>query len=123
MHLCERVCRKENARSSPNFIHELHCPVHAHYVCVCVCVCVCVRVIFSVVATHLREVLRYLEKQNLVSRWRRIGLELQLTYDDLSIIKRDSESVEDCAAGMLHQWLRSGSATKQALLEAIQMVK
>ena len=80
-------------------------------------------IISSAEAVQLRRVLRYLEKQCLVARWRRIGLELELTYDNLDIIERNRDSVEDCAAAMLHQWLTSGKATKQALLDAVQEVK
>ena len=67
--------------------------------------------------------LQYLEEHNLVSRWRRIGIELELTNSDLDVIQRDRDSVEDCAVAMLDQWLASGSATKQALVEAVQVVK
>ena len=64
-----------------------------------------------------------MEKHSLVFRWRRIGLELNLTYSDLKVIKCNNESVEDCATAMLHQWLKSGRATKQALVEAVRVVK
>ena len=74
-------------------------------------------------AKHLRGVLRYLEKQDLVCRWRRIGVELELTDGDLEIIQRNRDSVEDRAVGMLNQWLTSGRATKQALVEAVQAIK
>ena len=75
-------------------------------------------------ATHLREVLLFLKKQGLVYRWRMIGLVLKLAYDDLEAVKcNNNNSVEDCAAAMLHQWLTSGRATKQALVEAVQEVK
>ena len=64
-----------------------------------------------------------MEKQKLVFRWRRIGLELNLTYSDLEVIQRDRDGVEDCATAMLHQWLNNGRATKQALVDAVQVVK
>ena len=80
-------------------------------------------IISPVEAAHLRGALRYLEKQNIVFRWKRIGLELNLTYSDLEVIKGDSDSVEDRATAMLHQWLTSGRATKQALVEAVRVVK
>ena len=80
-------------------------------------------IISSAEAKHLHGVLRYLEKQSLVSRWRRIGLVLQLTYDNLEVVQRDRDSVEDRATAMLHQWLTSGRATKQALVEAVEDVK
>ena len=74
-------------------------------------------------AKHIRHVLRYLEKHDLVSRWRRVGLELELTDGDLDIVQRNRDSVEDRAAGMLSRWLTSGGATKQALMEAVQEIK
>ena len=52
-----------------------------------------------------------------------IGLELELTYDNLDVIERDKDTVADRVAAMLHQWLTSGKATKQALMEAVQEVK
>ena len=79
-------------------------------------------IISSAEATHLLEVLLFLKKQGLVSRWRMIGLLLQLTYDNLEVIQRDRDSMEDRAATMLHQWLTSGGATKQGLLDAVQKV-
>ena len=80
-------------------------------------------IISSAEAAHLCGVLQYLETQNLVFRWRRIGLQLALTYGDLEVIQRDKDSVEDCAAAMLYQWLTSGKASKQVLAEAVQVVK
>ena len=74
-------------------------------------------------AKHIRGVLWYLEERNLVSRWRRIGLELELTNGDLDVIQRNRDSVEDRAAAMLDQWLTSGRATKKALVEAVRLLK
>ena len=84
---------------------------------------IAIYIISSAEAVQLRRVLRYFEKQSIVARWRRIGLELELNYDNLDIIERNRDSVEDRAAAMLHQWLTSGRATKQALLDAVQEVK
>ena len=79
--------------------------------------------IYSSGAKHIRRVLQYVEEHNLVSRWRRIGIELEITNSDLDITQRDRDSVEDRAVAMLDQWLASGSATKQALVEAVWVVK
>ena len=79
--------------------------------------------ISSTGATHLRGALRYLEKESHFARWKRIGLELGLTYGDLEIIKSNDDSAEDRAVAMLYQWLTSGGATKQALVEAVQVAK
>ena len=78
---------------------------------------------FATGATHLLEVFRHLERLNLVSRWRRVGLELELPYDNLEVVQANREGVEDRAVAMLHEWLTGGRATKQALLKAIQMIK
>ena len=80
-------------------------------------------IISSAGATHLLEVLLFLRKQGLVSRWRMIGLVLKLAYDNLEVIQYDRDSMEDRAAAMLHQWLTSGRATKRALMEAVQEAK
>ena len=80
-------------------------------------------IISSAEATHLLELLLFLKKQGLVSRWRMIGLVLKLAYDNLEVIKCNNDNVEDRAAAMLHQWLSSGRATKQALVEAVQEAK
>ena len=97
-------------------IIQVHCitAILVHALCI---------IIFSVGVAHLRGVLRYLKKQNVVSSWRMIGLELELTYDNLDVIEHNRDTVMDRLAAMLHQWLTSGTATKQALLEAVQEVK
>ena len=64
-----------------------------------------------------------MEEYNLISRWRRIGIELELTNSDLDVIQRERDSVEDRAVAMLDQWLTSSRATKQALVEAVRVVK
>ena len=77
----------------------------------------------SVGSEHLREVLQYLEAQDITTRWKRIGVQLKLSYGDLDKIESNKASVEDCAMAMLYQWLISGRATKQALIDAVQVVK
>ena len=59
----------------------------------------------------------------LLLHWWRIGIELEVTYGDLEVIQGNKDSMELCAAAMLNKWLNSGSATKQALVEAVQVVK
>ena len=73
--------------------------------------------------THTCKVLMYLEKEDLVSRWRRIGLLLEVTHNDLDIIEKDRAREEDRTTDMLHRWLTSGRATKQALVDAVQVIK
>ena len=44
-------------------------------------------------------------------------------YGDLEVIQGNKDSVESRAAAMLYKWLTSGKATKQALVEAVRVVK
>ena len=67
--------------------------------------------------------LPYLEDRGLVPRWRRVGIQLKLTGEALDIIERDRAGEENRAIAMLHQWLISGRATKQALVDALQRIK
>ena len=64
-----------------------------------------------------------MEEHNLISRWRRIGIEVELTNSDLDVIQRERDSVEDRAVAMLDQWLTSSRATKRALVEAVRVIK
>ena len=48
---------------------------------------------------------------------------IELTFDDLNVIKCNDDSVEYCAAAILDKLLTSGKATKQTPLEALQAVK
>ena len=64
-----------------------------------------------------------MEKQDLVSRWRRFGLELELMFGDLEVIESNRAIAEDRATAMLHQWLISDKATKQALVDAVRVIK
>ena len=79
--------------------------------------------LFSIGSEHICEALQYLEARDITSRWRRIGLQLKLSYGDLESIASNKASVEDRAMAMLHQWLISDRATKQALIDAVRVVK
>ena len=74
-------------------------------------------------AKHQRELLKYLEEQNLLARWWRLGIELQLPNNDLMMIQDNEDRLESQAAAMLNKWLTSGKANKQALVEAVRAIK
>ena len=63
--------------------------------------------------------LLYLEDRGLVARWKKIGILLKLPYSDLEVIKRNQPDEEERLMAMLNQWLTSGRATKQALVDAL----
>ena len=69
---------------------------------------------------HLSVVLLCLEERGLVTRWKKIGIMLQLRYSDLEVIKRNQPDEEERLMAMLNQWLISGRATKQALVATLQ---
>ena len=77
----------------------------------------------SVGSEHVYEVLTYVEDRGLVPRWRRIGVQLKLTYADLEIIESNKAGEENRTMAMLHQWLISSRATKQALVDALRRIK
>ena len=91
-----------------------------HVPCITVRLELAIYLISSADATHLHAVYLFLKKQHLVSHWKMIGLILELDYDNLEVIKGNNDRVEDRATAMIHQWLTSGRATKQALVEAVQ---
>ena len=64
--------------------------------------------------------LLYLEERGLVARWKKIGIMLHLRYSDLEVIKRNQPDEEERLMAMLDQWLTSGRATKQALVDALR---
>ena len=70
---------------------------------------------------HLREVMMCVHDLGLVVHWKRIGVLLQLSYPKLEIIEYNHPNrVENCLIAMLQQWLVSGRATKQALVDVLQ---
>ena len=76
----------------------------------------------SVGPEHIYEVLPYLEDRGLVPRWKRIGVQLRLTFGDLQIIESNNAGEENRTMAMLHKWLISGRATKQALVDALRRI-
>ena len=72
---------------------------------------------------YLCEVLEFSEVQDIISYWRRTGLQLKLRYGELECIECNKARLQDRVAAMLRQWLISGRVTKQALVDALQRVK
>ena len=64
-----------------------------------------------------------LEDRGLVVRWKKIGIMLQLRYSDLEVIKRNQPDEEERLMAMLDQWLSTGRATKQALVDALRKIR
>ena len=77
----------------------------------------------SVGSDHLPVVLLYLEDQGLITRWKKIGVMLRLPHSDLEVIKRNQPDEEERLMAMLDQWLTSGRATKEALVDVLQTLR
>ncbi len=56
------------------------------------------------------------------AKWRRIGLELDLTDGDLEAINSDYRNHDDQLEQVLAKWLRGGEATWSQLTEALYSV-
>ena len=67
-------------------------------------------------------VLISLQKRGLTTRWKKIGVLLQVPYPDLEIIKRNEDDEEGRMMATLNKWLTSGNASKEALANALQVL-
>ncbi len=56
------------------------------------------------------------------ARWRRIGLQLELTHGDLEAIDSHYRNPDDQLEQVLAKWLKGGEATWRQLMEALYSV-
>ena len=71
----------------------------------------------------MSAVLICLHERGLVARWRIVGVLLQLPYADLEVIESNKVGEENRMIAMLHQWLNTGRAKKQALVDVLQRIR
>ena len=64
-----------------------------------------------------------MQEQGFLPRWKMIGAFLNLSYSNLKVIERNEPGEEDRMMAMLNEWLVSGRATKQALVDALQRLR
>ena len=62
----------------------------------------------------------YLQEQGFGPHWKMIGAFLELSYSTLKDIEQNEVGEGDRMMAMVHEWLISGRATKQALVDALQ---
>lgn len=56
-----------------------------------------------------------------MSQWKRIGIRLGIEKHELEAIEYDHRhQVQDCREHMIDLWIRTGTATKQKLIEALE---
>ena len=76
--------------------------------------------IFTAGSEKMPEVLSYLIHQGMIPYWKRLGVLLGLPYSDMEAVEANHARADERMMGMLSQWLRSNTATKQRLLDALK---
>ena len=71
----------------------------------------------------LAIVLVCLNECGVVTRWKKIGALLGLLYSNLQMIQKDESDEENRLIAMLNLWLKTGTATKQALMSAMRSIR
>ena len=64
----------------------------------------------------------YVEQQGATPHWKKLGLYLDILLSELEMIEADRAKVDDRIMTMLDRWLRSGTATKQVLIDALRKI-
>ena len=54
------------------------------------------------------------------SKWKQLGVELGVSLGTIESIKDRCHKPEDCFYEMLHEWLKSGNATCECLLDSLR---
>ena len=68
----------------------------------------------------MTEVLLYLSQRGMTPYWKKLGVFLGLPYSDMEEVEVNHARADERMMAMLSQWLRSGTATKQRLLDVLK---
>ena len=63
-----------------------------------------------------------MEQYGATPHWKKLGLYLDLPFTKLGMIEADHAKVDDRIMTMLDHWLRSNTATKQGLINALRRI-
>ena len=63
--------------------------------------------------------LSYVEQHGVTSHWKRLGVYLRIPFFKLEVIEANHYKVDERMMDMLDLWLRTGTATKQQLINAL----
>ena len=74
------------------------------------------------VCAQLRDVLFYVEQHSVTPHWKKLGVYLGIVFSKLDVIELDRGKADDCMMAMLDLWLRTGTATKQELIDALRKI-
>ena len=62
------------------------------------------------------------EQYGVTPHWKKLGVYLGLLLFKLNVIEVDQGKADDCMMAMLDLWLRTGTATKQELTDALRKI-
>ena len=71
-------------------------------------------------SSHLADLLGIVSS---VAQWRELGIYLGISYARLDEIRADEHGVRSQRMAMLHEWLKGGKATRQALTIALRKME
>ena len=63
-----------------------------------------------------------MEQHGATPHWKKLGLYLDITFSKLKVIEADHDKVDDRIMTMLDLWLRTNTATKQGLIDALREI-
>ena len=69
---------------------------------------------------HLPDVLSYVEQHGLTSDWKKLGVYLRIPLSKLKVIEADHDKADDRMMDTLDLWLKTSTATKQVLINALK---
>ena len=61
-----------------------------------------------------------MEQHGVTSQWKKLGVYLGILLFKLEVIRADHAGADDRMMAMLDLWLRTGTATKQVLVDALR---
>ena len=66
--------------------------------------------------------LSYVEQHGVTSDWKKLGVYLRILLSKLKVIEADHAKADDRMLDMLDLWLKTGTATKQELINALSKI-
>ena len=77
---------------------------------------------FSADCAQLGDVLFYVEQHGVTPHWKKLGVYLGILLFKLNVIEVDHAKADERMMAMLDHWLRTGTATKQELIDALRKI-
>ena len=71
---------------------------------------------------QFRDVLFHVEQHGVTSEWKKLGAYLGIPLYKLKVIEADHAKADDRMMDTLDLWLKTGTATKQELIDALRKI-